>query len=324
MSDRSAREQPTYTRRDIIKIGATAVVAAGTAGTIGAIDTIRRGFIIQTTSNSNQPEPVRPIESGIDPNLTLVYNYLGNSADGKRAVELVKRVKEGSYKEFFLDPNNKLISDTLRYKPIIKEVCENAALSSSVSKEWLEKVMLGLIFTESRGDPNAGGTPTNKGRGLTQLEPAAVLEAKKAAKLPDNINVLDPKTNITLAVYYLDKLLNLYRDPTLSLWAYNLGEGNINDAILTYAKSKADKNTNSIEREKEFKEIEGIFSKTPTQENFERGTHILVKNYHMNAVNVSEDPFVQAVLATKKPPILSTTYEYVPRIAASTQLLNAA
>lgn len=324
MSDRSAREHATYTRRDIIRIGGAAAVAAGTVGTIGTIDAIRRGLTPVAPNQPTQLEPAMSVESGIDPNLTLVYNYLGDSVDGKRAVELVKAVKEGSYKDFFSDPNNKLISDTLRYKPIIKEVCKNAALSSSISKEWLEKVMLGLIFTESKGDPNAGNTLTNKGRGLTQLEPAAVLEAKKAAKLPDNINVLDPKTNITLAVYYLDKLLNLYRDPTLALWAYNLGEGNINDAILTYAKSKADKNTNSIEREKEFKEIEGIFSKTPTQENFERGTHILVKNYHMNAVNVSQDPYVRAMLSAKKPPILSTTYEYVPRIAASTQLLNAA
>lgn len=307
---------PTTTRRNILRAG---VGALALSVTNRAKDVLQKSTSQPHSSISSS----EAYETAADSKATMVYFYLEDPKEISRAIELVEAQKKGSLREYFVNPNHEHVARTLKYKQMIKDVCTNARLSSSVSKEWFEKVMLGLIFTESKGDPNAGDTPSNKGRGLTQLEPGAEADAKIAAGISGNINITDPKTNTTLAVYYLDKLINLYRDPTLALWAYNLGEGNMNDAIVTYAKSQAEKIEDKIVKEKAYVEIEKDFNRIPTPGAPERGTDLLVKKYKMNAINVSESEAVRTMFKNKKYPILSSTYEYVPRIAAATQLLNA-
>lgn len=249
---------------------------------------------------------------------TIVYSSLKDPEDIELANLQVEKQRLKSPKDY--NPDSKHIANTLKWKSMVSEVCKEAKLSSYLqnNKEWLEKVMLGLIFAESKGDPEAGNLPHNLGIGLTQLEKGAVDDARERAKMGNNIDVWDPKTNIALAVHYLDKLFELYyNDQTLALWAYNLGIGNMNSAIKVFAREKA--KGESLELE----EIQRIFN-APYSAKEDYGPGKLARDYKMNAVNLSTSDGVRKGLRSQTYPILDSTYEYVPRIAAATQLLNAA
>lgn len=81
-------------------------------------------------------------------------------------------------------------------------------------------VILGIIETESRGDPTAKGSVGEIG--LMQLRPEFHAPGGDASKL------WDPQTNIEIGVAFFESLYDRYgRDLMRAIAAYNTGPGNM-------------------------------------------------------------------------------------------------
>jgi soluble lytic murein transglycosylase-like protein len=79
-----------------------------------------------------------------------------------------------------------------------------------------------IIQVESSGDPSAI-SPVGA-RGLMQLMPIAVKEARGACKdLPDELDLLDPETNIRVGVCYLKGIRRFWKTTPEFLAFYNGG-----------------------------------------------------------------------------------------------------
>ena len=84
-------------------------------------------------------------------------------------------------------------------------------------------LILGVIAVESKGDPDARGRAGE--RGLMQLMPATAVEQASFLGFadPDDVDLFDPETNITLGSAYLREQLHRFTRPSLALAAYNAG-----------------------------------------------------------------------------------------------------
>jgi soluble lytic murein transglycosylase len=84
-------------------------------------------------------------------------------------------------------------------------------------------LVLAIIAVESRGDPQARGRAGE--RGLMQLMPATAVEQAGLLGLkdPEDVDLFDPETNITLGAAYLREQLRRFSRPSLALAAYNAG-----------------------------------------------------------------------------------------------------
>jgi soluble lytic murein transglycosylase-like protein len=111
-------------------------------------------------------------------------------------------------------PRTKLIEARRRlYGPLIEDAARNYHLDGAL--------LHAVITAESAYNPHA---VSSKGaRGLMQLMP-------ETAQRYGVVNVHDPMENIRAGALYLRDLLQLFKDLTLTLAAYNAGEG----AVLQY------------------------------------------------------------------------------------------
>ena len=84
-------------------------------------------------------------------------------------------------------------------------------------------LILGVIAVESKGDPDARGRAGE--RGLMQLMPATAIEQAGFLGFddPEDVDLFDPETNITLGAAYLREQLHRFSRPSLALAAYNAG-----------------------------------------------------------------------------------------------------
>ncbi len=84
-------------------------------------------------------------------------------------------------------------------------------------------LILGVIAVESKGDPDARGRAGE--RGLMQLMPATAIEQAGFLDFehPDDVDLFDPETNITLGAAYLREQMRRFSRPSLALAAYNAG-----------------------------------------------------------------------------------------------------
>ncbi|MBI2011670.1 transglycosylase SLT domain-containing protein [Candidatus Daviesbacteria bacterium] len=119
-------------------------------------------------------------------------------------------------------------------KTEVQVVCED--LPSDEQEQWV-KLMLGLIFVESKGDLEAA-SPLGA-QGLCQIKDDRAKEIYRKLKKDDlwpkeEYNLLNPQDNIRLAIYIL-------RDnnpiKSLSLAFYNLGSRVMINSMQEYAKS---------------------------------------------------------------------------------------
>lgn len=150
------------------------------------------------------------------------------------------------------------------------------------------KILPGLIFAESQGDPKrvseAGAI------GLCQLMPATIREYAQL------LNITFPKEekdfrerffneqlNIYLGLIHLVKMLTLFPDPGLALWAYHLGEGKMANLVIErYARLIVDK-TAVDKKAKEWRigEIEKVLN-----DKNKIGTATLMSEYGINFIRV--------------------------------------
>ncbi len=84
-------------------------------------------------------------------------------------------------------------------------------------------LILGVIAVESRGDARARGAAGE--RGLMQIMPTTAVEQARFLGMedPEDVDLYDPETNITLGTAYLREQLDRFSRPELALAAYNAG-----------------------------------------------------------------------------------------------------
>jgi soluble lytic murein transglycosylase len=120
-----------------------------------------------------------------------------------------------------------LVRDLFRSDP--QEVADRARAWKSIAADAAERfdmdpaLILGVIAVESKGDPEALGRAGE--RGLMQLMPATAIEQAGflGFEHPDDVDLFDPETNVTLGAAYLQLQLHRFGRPDLALAAYNAG-----------------------------------------------------------------------------------------------------
>ncbi len=92
----------------------------------------------------------------------------------------------------------------------------------------------GVIFTESKFDPNAQSSAG--ARGLMQVMPATGAEIAEALNEPFDPEMLfDPETSIRYGTYYLSQQMNAFdNNPKIVLAAYNAGPHRASQWIADY------------------------------------------------------------------------------------------
>ncbi len=86
-----------------------------------------------------------------------------------------------------------------------------------------EEIVYAVILIESKFD--AAAVSRAGARGLMQLMPATFrAAAEQTGRIPEEVSVFDPGTNIGCGVYWLSRLFEKYRRWDTALAAYNAGE----------------------------------------------------------------------------------------------------
>ncbi len=124
--------------------------------------------------------------------------------------------------------NEKCVIQTWNLKNDIDKV----AATLNINREVVPWIMP-LIFAESRGDATAVSQKSGA-KGLCQIMPDTLTHLKQYLKLETESNLFDGKENIHLGLEYLDYLYKFIPEPSLALWSYHLGFGNMIKAIGFY------------------------------------------------------------------------------------------
>lgn len=193
------------------------------------------------------------------------------------------------------------VEEVRRWMPLVAEVAETLHRGNSEAAILLPA----LIFVESRGDPRALNRSTSAS-GLCQLLPRTAEEVGAKLGLAAPIDLFNPKTNITIAMGYLDRLLRLFPDPGLAFWAYHMGEGSVTVAIREYVRMVL-----NVSQEK----IDSILQNATRP-----GTSRLVEEYDLNFVKLVSNERVRRRLE-QEGRFRDSTDLYVPRIAAASALI---
>lgn len=222
------------------------------------------------------------------------------------------------YKEVEKDLTGR-ITRTLKYKDMVMTVAGKLGFKKDSP---VPELLLGLIFVESGGNPDAiadkpdrksgekiEGKDKNKARGLCQVKPDTAKETARKSGLQINTDSLfDPETSITLALEYLDRLYTkLFPDLGIAFWAYHLGEGNMALAIETHL-------TEDIKIPKTPVSDVLLNKETP-------GTFKLIRDYNITFSKLVNSGKVREKLKAKDA-FNDDTEAYVPRIAAAMQFLG--
>lgn len=211
------------------------------------------------------------------------------------------------------------ISKTLKYKEMVMAVSKKLGFKKDSA---VPELLLGLIFVESGGNPEAiAGNPGRKpgekisdgdaerAKGLCQVKPDTAEEiAERLGIRTGSYSLFDPETNITFALEYLDRLYNkLFPDLGAVFWAYHLGEGNMASVIETYLTEELRVPKTTVDAVLSNKESPGTFK--------------LVKDYNLGFLELINSKKVRERLRREKA-FNDDTEFYVPRVGAAMRFLD--
>lgn len=266
-------------------------------------------------SEKKEVRPPEPIP--LSPKKEL---FFVNAQDRKKIPDVLEKIERqvAHYKKEEKDPEGR-IERTLEYKDMVMDVARKLGFKKDSP---VPELLLGLIFVESGGNPDAiAGKPNRKSgeeikaeddkkaRGLCQVKPDTAKEAAERLGVHiDSNSLFNPEINITLALEHLDHLYNdLFPDLGIAFWAYHLGEGNMALAIETY-----------LVEELKVPQVlvDGVLSNKETT-----GTFKLVKDYNLTFLELINSEKVKERLRKKKA-FNDDTEFYVPRIGAGMRFLG--
>ncbi|MDP3726863.1 MAG: lytic transglycosylase domain-containing protein [bacterium] len=259
--------------------------------------------------------------------------YLTDEAE--EGVNLVLQQIE-FYKEFYKDKAigpkeiaervNGFYSHIEEMADSVKNDAKNLFKGSPMKQEQFQealplaaKLLPGLIFAESQGDPQS--VSKSGAIGLCQLMPKTIREY--AILLNISFSEKDfqkkfseEKMNIYLGLIHLARMLTLFPDPGIALWAYHLGEGEMRKRIVElYSLSVIQKTVKDEKAQKE--KIEGI-DKVLRDKN-KIGTAVLMNEYGINFIRVMDTEFITAQFQGKEH---DSTLAYVKNVGAGLSFLQ--
>lgn len=290
-----AKRMEATTRRRIFRRIAQAAV-------VGGLALVRRPSVVRGDTPDTIHAPAGEEEAATDVRQSTPADLLfARCSEGEKmfAEEMVRG--QMRYYEKTNPLLGRRIEEVRRWMPLVAEVAETLHWGN------LEAVTLlpALIFVESRGDPRALNRSTSAS-GLCQLLPRTAEEVGAKLGLATPIDLFNPKTNITIAIGYLDRLLRLFPDPGLAFWAYHMGEGSVTVAIREYVRMVL-----NVSQEK----VDSILRDATRP-----GTSRLVEEYDLNFVKLVSNERVRRRLE-QEGRFRDSTDLYVPRIAAASALI---
>lgn len=213
----------------------------------------------------------------------------------------------------------------------IKGKIDSLALNKNgLSDKQIKELLLYIIFVESGGEANANSSA--KAKGLCQLIPKTAEENAKIVGIPfSEKKLMNPDYNIQLASVHLRRLLNAFHDPSIALWAYHLGDGNMIDVLEIYLKSTLEPEEYQVVvnelgkgmRSPKFDKID-----METIKDNRKSTARIVDYYKLNFVKLITSKAVQAWLEERrndKNPVThigDDTEKYVPRLGTAGYFLR--
>lgn len=343
-------KSPGMTRRSLIKKGIGAL--AGLSAATGALGTL--GFFVDNKTHPVQPVENKPqvaksdvqsppveVKKETQDDLIKKHPMLINCTDAEKesALKIIKGGIDHYSGVFKRADRTERTENTLKLKgqidksyEVIKGKIDELELSKNgLSDEQIKELLLNIIFVESGG--KNGKVSSMGARGVCQLKPDTAEEAAKLVGIPfSKEKLMEVDYNIQLAAVHFRRLLNIFHDPSIAVWAYNLGNGNVIDAMEAYLKS--------VLKSEEFMEVsdelnKGIRSKRfdkldPETDKDERKTTARIINYYkLNYVNLITSSAVQSWIDERNKdqnPITHINKEeaisYVPRIGAAPHFLK--
>jgi len=231
------------TRRNLLKVGAVGGLAMATGGISGCGNDVSAN-----TSKASAPKPVEKTESfgyqSFDKRIEKFINeevlFQEYSPENKRKLAEMVKVQINHYKNSgdFEERKKNSFKENYKRKREDPEWIEiEKAYAPFKPNPDLLKFILPIIFVESGGNPNAD---SGIAKGPCQVRIEAAREAAKllGLKEPSNEDLFEPNLNIKLGLVNLVRLSRTYSDIGIILWAYHLGDGNMNNAIKFYLQDK--------------------------------------------------------------------------------------
>ena len=301
-----------FIRNTTLSVGAT---AAGSAAGIA---------LIQKASQPAQRESLptsEPDINYINPELAPFINdhpMLINFSDYHRAVAAQRTEQEiydykreknprfASLKEAVIEDVSQRARNSASYQMLIDE---KANLLGFKPDSFVRKVAPAVIFVESEGE---------EGSNLFQLEPVIAQAIANELGIDlgkDRKHLLNPHVNTMIALEYMSRLYKLFPDPTLAIWAFNLGETIMANAIYAYVMSTAKS------------EAQEEFIKNKFKSKSEAATTYYVGFLKINFVDLSQSQAavdsIRADLANLGEPF-EYHQNYVPKVLAGDFLIQQA
>lgn len=199
------------------------------------------------------------------------------------------------------------ILSTLRWESKISQTVANPQLKIPIhERSYWRQLLMGIVFVESGGNPTAS---SGIAFGLAQLKPDTAQEMADLYGIKNfqKEQLNNPDTNLFLSIAYLRKLDQIY-GPNLSIWAYHLGQGNLNRAIWVYLSS---------EKKVPIKDLETAFSSTTYEE-----LNTLINQYQLNSTNLLKSSAVTAELKFHGA-FENDTERYFYRVIAANEIQSA-
>ena len=249
------------TRRQVLKVGALAAVAATAAAFLARL---RLGEDTSpVAANPIPPEDSPTLESVVNPELTEFINnhplLINMTAEQKKQTVLWVASQDEHYHSYNIPANSPKTEELKKERVLYLK--KRAEKSQSLTPLINEKAFnLGYVNNSPIAEISPAITFVESGGGLDsdnlfQLEPEVgeVIADDLNINLGKNLeNLTNQDVNATIAMEYLARLKRVCFDPSLTVWAFNLGELMMARAIHAYVITTATINEQRADVEKRF------------------------------------------------------------------------
>lgn len=270
-----------------------------------------------TLASVEQSKPTPPQEDKEAPKpLTDVRNYIeghilvgdGSEQDKKLAVETVLE----QIKHLLKDPQVlTVLQRTAAYQETVQRIANALGFYPS---SYARLVFLAMILVESKGDKMADNNPRyhDSAKGLAQVKPSTAKEVAQQLGLTASPNLFNPEINITIGLEYLDHLQQLFHNPSLAVWAFNLGPGYLIDLLKEYLLSSPTRSfTEKLRLRASFKNPRQLFREIQQSSHSEDQLNFFQLIHHPQVIK-----YLKTIAAHEE------TSLYIPRVIAGSWLLT--
>lgn len=210
---------------------------------------------------------------------------------GKFSKEQLRDIKTKINQQYELFLKNHF-GETTRYNATklwentVKQIVADPLLKidKNLQDDW-QKIIMMVVYIESGGNPLASSQ--DQAKGLAQIKEATAQGAAKRLGI-SRFDLKNPADNLRLATAELRRLFNVYgNDLSLTLAAYNLGEGKLIQAVKTYLLHETQPPPGLTQIEENFEKM-GLDGQSPP------ATAYYIQKHHITYEDLVNSPAVTA------------------------------